>query len=678
MEVLDISSNNIGVQDRNSSVLIASAFKYLVNLKKLVIAKNGNFAGNDQSGSLVEALQFPLSLQYLDLSYCFLGFRGDNLDPLWANLENLSQLAHLDLSGSYFSGSNSSALLVKALDELPNLEFLFLDSCLSCDTNSAFISPVVASLGGLGKLRYLSLFDSCFGVDSLLLQLAESIKKLTRLEMLRVSNSGLGTNGSVSVVGFAEALGSLQNLVNFDVSENFLGELDTDGINAIINSFYKLPHLRQVNLDGNNFSFNETKTVNLALQSLGAVSRVGITIVSGQDVDDFFANFPPNASRLDLSSVLSGASPEAMSKFVMQLRLQTQLVFLDLSANDWLGIDASQAHLLLEALGGLINLEYLNLADFVVVTNDLFSDQFVKSLSNLVNLEELNLLGVWEGWNDGNGSALNQSSSLGFFAALGGMKKLRKLELGSCELGFEDGNYELFTQQLQNLTQLEYLGLSDTNIGYEDDSGHGVNILFQAVRKLEKLRVLDLSYNYIGAKGPLDAQIIAGYLNQAYALTRLDLGYTCFGFNDSQGMSSISDAVVQLKNLSRVSVPNTFREVNLAGNLEAFAARTTQGLQGKCQAELCFGSGITLNEAPLELLFTDAYSQCSSDKVLAQKHPADFSFAASTETKWSATQPEFIPLFMLLMLCVYAFKKISGCFVARSEEPQRARVSVLG
>lgn len=670
LEVLDISNNSIGEQETNGSILVAAAFKYLTKLRKL-IAVNNELGSN---GHLEEVLRLPLSLQHLDLSNCFFGFPPqDNLIPVLESLANLSQLTYLDLSSNSFSRGNYSVVLARSLGQLPNLEVLILNTCDLGDAPN--VLPMVTSIGGLAKLRYLGLSSNYFIEDSAWLQFAASLKKLRWLETLNIESNFLGYNRTQGVEAFIEVLGSLESLVNFDVSSNQLGKLGDNTVNAIVSNFFKLSHLRQVNLDRNGLSFNETKAVNSALQALGLSSRVGITIIREQDVDDFFASLSPNIRSLDLSSALSEASVEAWVRFATHLRLQTQLVSLDLSNNHIFEIGESEIDLLLNALGALTNLEYLKLSDIFYINNPPFYDQFIRSLASLVNLEDLNLFGVW------GGRAVNQSLNANFFAALGGMKKLRKLELGWYEIGFNNGNYE-FAQQLQNLTQLEYLGLSNTCVGCVDDGGHGMSLLFEAIKNLKKLKVLDLSGNEIGRYRVLDSQIIANYLNQTYALTSLDLGYNCIGFNHTKGMSFIFDVVPRLTNLSWLSVPNTISGVNWTGNFEAFAARTTQGLQEKCQAELCFSSGIIPNQAPLELVLTGdwGFGRCQvGQKITALERPAELSFvAAPAETKWSATQPELIPLFMLLMLCVYAFKKISECFVARSEEPQRARVSVLG
>lgn len=678
LEELDISYNQIGDQRTNGTLIVAAGFKNLNKLKKLNFSNNnlGNY-GQIHNVALGEIFRFPSSVEHLDLSYLNLGaFGGSDVAPVVESFSELTQLRYLDFSGNSLEdpSQNSPAMLGKSLKSLTSLEVLILASCQICNRPTSDFFPLIDSLGRLVALRHLDLSGNCFGQENLTLRLSKVLKNLKNLEVFKISGNSLGHNSTVSVENLGQALAKLTNLRYFDASSNSLGKMGPQGVDAIVRAFKKLSRLTYVSLDVNFLSFNATRSANLALQFSGSSARVRANIVTAQDVQDFFLSISQNVTRLDLPKVLEEAYPEALEEFAIQLSRQTQLIHLDLSSSGFNALAINATNSLIDSIGFLNNLKFLKLSNNPC-GESFFYNPFINSLRNLQNLEELDLSDTGAG--GGYGTGMDGD----FFYALGSLRKLRKLNLAGNFLGFRDGDIENFSNSLQQLTNLEYLNISRAQLAHQDQDSYKTGVLFSALHQLTRLSILDLSQNGFGKYGPSDAQIISGYLNQTNAMRYLDLGLTCLGFNQTGGMSLLFEAIPSLTNLTFLRVPNTLRGVNWTSNVEAFAARTTQGLQEKCQAELCFSSDVRPNAVPLDLAFTDVYPRCylraiktSPDQENLAK---DFNFLIGGQARWSATQPELIPLFMLVMLCVYAFKKISGCFVARSEEPQRGVFSHL-
>ncbi|KAF3458005.1 hypothetical protein FNV43_RR02667 [Rhamnella rubrinervis] len=144
--------------------------------------------------------------------------------PLPSSFWNLSQLTHLDLSCTHFTG----LVLPSTLGNLAKLTVLLLDS-------SQFSGALPSSIGNLTRLEILFLNNNSFSG-----QIQNSLGNLTKLETISISSNNF--NGQIPA-----SLGNLNDLKILDLADNNL-----DGV--IPSSLFTVPSLNVLLLASNQFT----------------------------------------------------------------------------------------------------------------------------------------------------------------------------------------------------------------------------------------------------------------------------------------------------------------------------------------------------------------------------------------------------------------------------------------
>ena len=231
-----------------------------------------------------------------------------------------------------------------------------------------------------------------------------------------------------------------------------------------------------------------------------------------------------------------------------------------------------------EGLSKLTRLTSLILANNLLV-NSLslpFADSFGLSFEKLVHLRKLDLSGSY---------IFFLSAIFGFYFpnSLRRMTKLEELNLSGAGLGLggDGDNMHHLAPNLALLTQLRYLNLSQNSIGMYSCYGvNGTQMLSHALRSLQSLQILDLSWNEIGYCSSNDTRSLAEAFKTLTNLRELYLAGNNIGFRDSVGEEALADSIwllnIRYIDLSGNQIGNTS---SVGANALADALKTSQQLQ---------------------------------------------------------------------------------------------------
>ncbi|HQS84961.1 MAG TPA: hypothetical protein PLY23_08735, partial [Alphaproteobacteria bacterium] len=479
----------------------------------------------------------------------------ETLTNLFSQFHLPSQI-DMDLSGKGLNGTIISEILTAFIHSQPNVQIQVLN----------------LSNNGIGDV-------SSSGTDALV----ETLKHLPLLQSLDLSNNAIGYTDSNGVVALAENLRYLRHLQSFDLSNNDIGLTDSNGVVELTENLRYLRQLQVLDLSYNQIgNTGSNGTVALAenlryltqLQSLDlSNNQIGNTGSNGTVALAESLRYLTQLQSLDLSNNFFGYTDfNGTIALAKNLPFFSQLRSLRIS-NNWFA--TSDESLLSILVSSLLSLKEISTLFIVAQENDVFPSNFSLTLQHNFNLPpsqtDIYLMQSADGmasYLSSLPSTLQHLDLSNRFTSLDSIMKvigqyfanfssLLSLDLSNNQIGLHDSNgFVALAENLRYLRHLQSLDLSNNQIGSQDSKG--TVALAESLRYLTQLQVFDLSNNYIGMTDSNGTVELAGTLRYLTQLQVLDLSRNLIGKTDSNGAAELAKSLLSLTQLQSLDLSNNY------------------------------------------------------------------------------------------------------------------------
>ncbi|CAO5680857.1 MAG: hypothetical protein HEEMFOPI_01401 [Holosporales bacterium] len=447
----------------------------------------------------------------------------------------------LDLSNKGLNGETIANITRALLNRNITLRSINLSGNMITDDINNFF-------GNFDDLRSLDLSNNNIGNSGKsVIALAELLGNLTKLTYLNLSKNRIGKNTEKVLTVFFKALGGLTNLIQFDISDNEIGDfIYNDAIITFGESLKKMTHLNKLILARNSIGLNINSGIFVILQSLGMLT---------------------NLTFLDLSGMYVAFNGENGTVALSQsLKNLTNLIYFDLSGENFIGSDSDYGTIILgQSLKNLVKLKHLDLSgNLIGYLSDEGTNVIGQALENLTNLMFLNISWNYMGYN-------SEESILSIAKSLSILKNLNLFCLLPCRYNFKNKNIIIINQALNHTLSPQiktYLyTIKDVEIFCQNLSPSIENIdltanmfqpdvltmtfLMNCLASLKYLTILNLSKNMIGFQDDKVTMAFGHLLKNLTKLKTLNISDNYMGLRYGEdGIIDLCESLAYLKNMT--------------------------------------------------------------------------------------------------------------------------------
>ncbi len=401
LTLFDFSGNEIGGYDSQGVVAIGNGLPYLNRLTSLDLSRNEiGWTSSQGTVAIGNALPYLNRLTFLDLSRNDIGWIDSNGTVAIGNgLPYLVRLTSLDLSINSIGHRDSQGVmsLVHALSCLKELH-VFNIQPQSPALNSTYIALLNQALASTDVRSPIPLtlsteedvnnyfarvphntasfnFSALIGNPQIIVPLMKILVTYPSLTSLDLSYNYIGYTDPQGIVFIGNGLRNLTSLTTLDLSNNYIGNRDSQGPAAIGNSLQYLTRLTSLDLSSNGVGYIDSKgtvAIGNALRNLASLTflnlsnnYIGNTDSQGTAVIGNGVRHLTSLTSLDLSfNGIGNTDSQGTVAIGNGLQYTTSLTFLDVS-NNGIGYTDSQGTV---AIGN--GLQYTASLTFLDVSNN--------------------------------------------------------------------------------------------------------------------------------------------------------------------------------------------------------------------------------------------------------------------------------------------------------------------
>jgi len=485
---LDLSQNLIGHVNSNGAVALAQGLSKLTRLTSLALWNN-QIGNKDSHGvaALGHALSDLTQLTSLNLHSIDIGYTdSDGTVALGQGLSNLTQLTSLDLSVNWigYTDSNGTRAVGQGLSNLTQLTSLTLSSNYIGSTDSKGTIALGRGLSNLIQLTSLDLSSNVIDHNDLK-SLVKSLYDLHKLQTFEFLPNPV-TNTDIAEINKAlnhTLVNSLPTVIS-STTDAIIFCQSLLPSNQSCDLSYRMPSPSSLTikvllqcLQGQ----TQLTSLDLSQNHIGQIDSEG-TVALGQGLSNL-----TQLISLDLSfNKIGWTDSNGTVALGLGLSSLTQLASLDLSQNSIGWTDSNGTVALAQGLSSLTQLASLDLSATEIGRKDSRGMTALgQRLSKLTRLTSLDLSSNWIGWTDSNGTvALAQG--------LSSLTRLTSLDLSTNYIGYTDSDGTVTLGRGLNQTRsLEMLNLAGNFIG--STGPEGPQVLIPVLLSLPNLKLENLN-----------------------------------------------------------------------------------------------------------------------------------------------------------------------------------------